>query len=197
MSVHGLSARRPLLGLPLTQHHRRLRRQLCDERRLWTGEWNDVVFTDESRICLQHHDGWIRVLRHHGDRILNSCVHIVGTLNSWRYISNVLEPVGLLYLQDFEIALFQPDNARPYAVRIFQRFLVNHQIELLPWPARSPDLSPIENMWFMVVQRLTKITHLQLPHQINFGNVGKVSDLLYPNYTSEVSLNQCRCVGQL
>ncbi|GFU02611.1 transposable element Tcb1 transposase [Trichonephila clavipes] len=28
----GLSARRPLLGLPLTQNHRRLRRQWCGER---------------------------------------------------------------------------------------------------------------------------------------------------------------------
>ncbi|GFT86085.1 transposable element Tcb1 transposase [Trichonephila clavipes] len=30
----GLSARRPLLSLPLTQNHRRLRRQWCDERRM-------------------------------------------------------------------------------------------------------------------------------------------------------------------
>ncbi|GFT33797.1 transposable element Tcb1 transposase [Trichonephila clavipes] len=30
-------------------------------------------------------------------------------------------------------------------------------IELLPWPTRSPDLSPIENMWSMVAQRLTQI----------------------------------------
>ncbi|GFY18481.1 transposable element Tcb1 transposase [Trichonephila clavipes] len=42
--------------------------------------------------------------------------------------------------------IFQQDNARPYVARIVQRFFVNHQIELLPWPARSPDLSPIENM---------------------------------------------------
>ncbi|GFU23940.1 transposable element Tcb1 transposase [Trichonephila clavipes] len=41
--------------------------------------------------------------------------------------------------------------------RIVQRFFVNHQIELLPWPARPPDLSPIENMWSMVAQRLTQI----------------------------------------
>ncbi|GFV97907.1 transposable element Tcb1 transposase [Trichonephila clavipes] len=41
---------------------------------------------------------------------------------------------------------------------IVERFFVNHQIELLPWPAHSPDLSPIENMWPMVVQRLTQIT---------------------------------------
>ncbi|GFX41081.1 hypothetical protein TNCV_2217791 [Trichonephila clavipes] len=31
----GLYARRPLIGLPLTQNHRRLRRQWCDERRMW------------------------------------------------------------------------------------------------------------------------------------------------------------------
>ncbi|GFV29288.1 transposable element Tcb1 transposase [Trichonephila clavipes] len=30
----GLSARRTLLGLPLTQNHRRLRRPWCDERRM-------------------------------------------------------------------------------------------------------------------------------------------------------------------
>ncbi|GFT29745.1 transposable element Tcb1 transposase [Trichonephila clavipes] len=70
----GLSVRRPLLGLPLTQNHRRLRRQWCDEKRMWAAEWNEVVFTDESRICLQHHDGRIRVWRHRGERMLNSCV---------------------------------------------------------------------------------------------------------------------------
>ncbi|GFV61273.1 transposable element Tc1 transposase [Trichonephila clavipes] len=38
-----LSARRPLLGLPLTQNHRRLRRQWCDERRMWTAELVEVI----------------------------------------------------------------------------------------------------------------------------------------------------------
>ncbi|GFX31620.1 transposable element Tcb1 transposase [Trichonephila clavipes] len=180
----GLSARRPLLGLHLSQNHRRLRRQWCDERRMWVAEWNEVVFTDESRICLQHHDGRIRVWRHRGERLLNSCVmhhhtglapgimvwggigyhsrtplvRITGTLNSQRYISEVLEPVVLPYLQDLVTAIFQEDNAQPHVARIVQRFFVNHQIELLPWPSRSPDLSPIENMWSMVAQRLTQIT---------------------------------------
>ncbi|GFV18535.1 transposable element Tcb1 transposase [Trichonephila clavipes] len=44
----GLSARRPLLGLPLTQNHRRLCRQWSDERRMWVAEWNEVVFTDKD-----------------------------------------------------------------------------------------------------------------------------------------------------
>ncbi|UYV65747.1 hypothetical protein LAZ67_3005315 [Cordylochernes scorpioides] len=68
------------------------------------------------------------------------------------YISEVLEPVVLPYLQGLPTTIFQQDNARPHMARIVLRFFVNRQIELLPWPARSPDLSPIENMWSMVVQ---------------------------------------------
>ena len=168
-----LPARRPLLRLPLTQNHRRLRRQWCDGRRMFTAEWNEIVFTDESRFCLQHHDGRIRVWRHRGERMLNSCVmhhhtgptpgimiwggigyhsrtllvRIAGTLNSQRYISEMLEPVVLSYLQGLPTAIFQQDNARPHVACIVQGFFVNRQIELLPWPDRSLDLSPIENMW--------------------------------------------------
>ncbi|GFT89649.1 transposable element Tcb1 transposase [Trichonephila clavipes] len=72
-----LFARRPVLGLPFTQNHRRLRRQWCDERRMWAAEWNEVVFTDESRICLQHHGGQIRVWRHRRERMLNSCTLVL------------------------------------------------------------------------------------------------------------------------
>ncbi|GFW53685.1 transposable element Tcb1 transposase [Trichonephila clavipes] len=74
----GLSARRSLFGLPLTQNHRGLPRH---ERRMLAAEWNGVIFTDESHICLQHHDGRIRVWRHCEERMLNSCVmhHHTGT----------------------------------------------------------------------------------------------------------------------
>ncbi|GFX81434.1 transposable element Tcb2 transposase [Trichonephila clavipes] len=66
-------------------------------------------------------------------------VRIAGTLNSQRYISEVLEPVVLPYLQGLTRALFQQDNARPHVARIVQLFFVNHQIKSLPWPALSPD----------------------------------------------------------
>ncbi|GFW37983.1 transposable element Tcb1 transposase [Trichonephila clavipes] len=85
-------------------------------------------------------------------------VRIAGTLNSQRYVSKVLKPVVLPYLQGLATAIFQQDNARPHVARIIQRFFVNHQIELLSSPVRSPVLSPIENMWSMIVQRLIQIT---------------------------------------
>ncbi|GFS88903.1 transposable element Tcb1 transposase [Trichonephila clavipes] len=154
----GLSAKCPLLGLILTQNHIRLHRKWCDARRMWVAECNEVVFTNESRICLLHHDGRIRVWRHRGERMLNSCVmhrhtspangimvwggngyysrtllvRISGTLKSQRYISEVLDPVVLPYLQGLATAIFQQDNAWPHVTRIVQRFFVNHQFELSP-----------------------------------------------------------------
>ncbi|GFT86327.1 transposable element Tcb1 transposase [Trichonephila clavipes] len=73
-------------------------------------------------------------------------VPIAGTLNCQRYIPQVLEPGVLPYIQGLAIAIFQQDNARPHGARIVKRFFVNHQTELLSWPARSPDRLPIENM---------------------------------------------------
>ncbi|KFM57988.1 Transposable element Tcb1 transposase, partial [Stegodyphus mimosarum] len=85
-------------------------------------------------------------------------VRIAGTLNSEHYISEVLEPIVLPYLQGLPTAIFQQDNVRLHVARIVQGFFVNCQIELLPWPARSPDLLEIENMWSMVAERLNQIT---------------------------------------
>ncbi|GFV61271.1 HTH_Tnp_Tc3_2 domain-containing protein [Trichonephila clavipes] len=38
-------------------------------------------------------------------------------------------------------AIYQQDNARPHTARLSQQCLQGYDV--LPWPARSPDLSPI------------------------------------------------------
>ena len=43
--------------------------------------------------------------------------------------------------------LFQQDNARPHTARYTQDVLHRNNIAVLDWPARSPDLSPIEHLW--------------------------------------------------
>ncbi|GFV46954.1 transposable element Tcb1 transposase [Trichonephila clavipes] len=112
--------------------------------------------------CVLHrHTGPVPNIMFRGDNGYHSrtpLVRISGTLNSQRYISDVLEPVVLLYHQGLATAIFQQNNARPHVARIVQRFFVNVLIELLPWPAHSPDLSPTENMRSMVAQRLTQTT---------------------------------------
>ncbi|GFT58993.1 transposable element Tcb2 transposase [Trichonephila clavipes] len=42
-------------------------------------------------------------------------------------------------------AIFQQDNARPHTARVAQDCLCHFQT--LPWPVRSPDLSPAEHVW--------------------------------------------------
>ncbi|GFW84954.1 transposable element Tcb1 transposase [Trichonephila clavipes] len=86
------------------QNHIRLRSQWCEERRMWAAEWNEVVFTDESRICLLHHDGWIRVWIHRGERMLNICAMLHHTspatgimLPHQINFGNVWMLLGLLY----------------------------------------------------------------------------------------------------
>ena len=43
---------------------------------------------------------------------------------------------------------------RPHWVRIVQQFLQQNNVDHLDWPARSPDLSPIEHVWDILGQRV-------------------------------------------
>ncbi|GFU46808.1 transposable element Tcb2 transposase [Trichonephila clavipes] len=65
-----LGSRRPLRVLPLTPIHRRLRLEWCHARGNWSAaEWNQVVFSDESRFNLSSDDNRVRVLKPHGKRL--------------------------------------------------------------------------------------------------------------------------------
>ncbi|UYV70799.1 hypothetical protein LAZ67_8000672 [Cordylochernes scorpioides] len=102
--------------------------------------------TDYQRCFADWKKRWLKCIAAIGDYFEgeNLNLYASGTLNSQRYISELLEPVVLPYLQGLSTAIFQQDNAQPHVARFVQRFIVNRQIELFPWPARSPNLSPIE-----------------------------------------------------
>ena len=40
----------------------------------------------------------------------------------------------------------QHDNARPHVARICRQFLNRNNVNILPWPAVSPDMNPIEHI---------------------------------------------------
>ena len=48
--------------------------------------------------------------------------------------------------------LFQQDNACLHMAAAMQHAL--HGVQQLPWPARSPDISPIEHVWDMMNLKL-------------------------------------------
>ncbi|GFU79995.1 transposable element Tcb2 transposase [Trichonephila clavipes] len=65
-----LGSRRPLRVLPLTHTHRHLRYEWCRARGNWTAaEWNQVVFSDESRFNFNGDDNRFRVWRPRAERL--------------------------------------------------------------------------------------------------------------------------------
>ncbi|GFY36853.1 transposable element Tc1 transposase [Trichonephila clavipes] len=70
----GLRSRVSLYRIPLTENHRRLRLQWTHEHGAWQVDWQQVVFSDESRFSLWGHDGRIHVIRSAAERCLPECV---------------------------------------------------------------------------------------------------------------------------
>ncbi|GFY27159.1 transposable element Tcb2 transposase [Trichonephila clavipes] len=60
-------------------------------------------------------------------------------------VIDILQPHGVLLMEELPGAMFQQDNARPPTVRML-RYCLRH-ITTFPWRARFKDLSPIENIW--------------------------------------------------
>ncbi|UYV79564.1 AVL9 [Cordylochernes scorpioides] len=176
--ANGLHSCRPLRRLPLTPPNRRQRLEWCRDRSTWMTEWHRVVFSDESRFCLSSDSPRVRVWRRRGERSNPAAIverptvrqrgimvwgaiaydsrspllRIQGTMTAQRYVDDVLRPVTLPYLQGVPNALYQQDNARPHTARISQQAL--QDVQMLPWPPYSPDLSPIEHVWDIIGRRL-------------------------------------------
>ncbi|GFV57777.1 transposable element Tcb2 transposase [Trichonephila clavipes] len=134
-------------------------------------DWRRVIFSDESRFSLSADDHRTRVWRRTGQRsdpafiverhtaisqgvtvwgaiswdTRSSLVVLQGTLTARRYVDDILTPIVLPMLSSRPGAIYQQDNVRPHTARLSQQCLQGYDV--LPWPVRSPDLSPIEHVW--------------------------------------------------
>ncbi|GFR85959.1 transposable element Tc1 transposase [Elysia marginata] len=71
----GRRARRPYIGPILTQRQGHQRTLWAQEHAAWDRiQWQSVVFSDESRFCIDHADGRVRVWRRSGERYQANCV---------------------------------------------------------------------------------------------------------------------------
>ncbi|GFT80553.1 transposable element Tcb2 transposase [Trichonephila clavipes] len=134
----GLLARRPVRCVPLTPAHRRRRSLWCREHRNWRdNEWGRVLFTDESRFSLSSDSHRILI---------------------WRERESRNDPSNIIERDRYGgcgvLRLFMDDNAPCHRTVAAEQLLVSEYIERMDWPARYPDLNPIEHVWDFLGRRL-------------------------------------------
>ena len=79
---------------------------------------------------------------------------VQGNLNAQGHINQILQPEAVPFLQRHVPAILMYDNARPHVARICRQFLNRNNDNILPWPAVSPDMNPIEHIWDYVGRKV-------------------------------------------
>ncbi|WAR30417.1 TCB2-like protein [Mya arenaria] len=140
----------------MTQRYRAARLLWARRHLIWRrADWNQVLFTDESRFTVSHADGRLRVYRHTNERFAYCCIVEKnrfggGSGNSiaQRYVTDVLNAYALPFIRQHGPGVtLMHDNVRPHVARVTTQFLQQSNVNIMPWPAVSPDLNPTEHIW--------------------------------------------------
>lgn len=149
----------------LTKKHKDDRLQFA--KRSLRRQWSNVLFSDEAKIYLGTRKKLGR--RRIGEKLYKRKFKHPGSLNIWGcfgrggfgkihiFRENL---TGKLYREILDEHLlpsaarvvpaswvFQDDNDPKHRSHVVEAWLTEHKIKHLDWPANSPDLNPIENVW--------------------------------------------------
>ncbi len=171
-------ATKPLLNQ--RQHQKRL--TWAVEKKNWTvAQWSKVLFSDESKFCISFGNQGPRVWRKSGEAqnpcCLKSSVKFPQSVMIWAAMSSAgVGPLCFLkstvnaaiyqeILEHFMLPsadklygdadfIFQQDLAPAHTAKGTKSWFNDHGVTVLDWPANSPDLNHIENLWGIVKRKM-------------------------------------------
>ncbi|GBN77400.1 Transposable element Tc3 transposase [Araneus ventricosus] len=155
---------------PLTKVHKRQRVEFAKKCITMVKKWDDDIFSDEKKFNLDGPDGcryfWYDLRKEKeifskrtfgGGSVIvwggfatdgtTRIVFVQGRMNSESHVDiladNLLPEAPLITSGDY---LFQQDNASGHVSQTSKLCIDANIVKLVDWPARSPDLNPVENL---------------------------------------------------